>query len=220
MSAIMAGTAIELNPDQIEKFDIADELAGKEVTVLIDSDGPKPALDVLAELSKAQIPTHHSIVLLKPENRGKMNAFLADGFDGYLIKPIRSASLISLIAGKRTDLRDDRETSPARNWSGRVKTAKHAQRILLAEDNQINALLAKSILEKAGHQVTHVLNGEEALKEISATEQHSYGLVLMDLQMPVMDGLDALEEIRANEAKAGHLLTGHHPHRRRAGPDP
>lgn len=69
--------------------------------------------------------------------------------------------------------------------------------ILLAEDNAINAEIARTILETNGASVDTVYNGKEALDTFSASAQHTYDLILMDVQMPVMNGLDASLAIRA-----------------------
>jgi CheY-like chemotaxis protein len=71
-------------------------------------------------------------------------------------------------------------------------------KILLAEDNIVNQKLAIGILEKLGHQVTVANNGAEALKQL---EQRSFDLVLMDVQMPEMDGMAATRELRRRETK-------------------
>ena len=84
-------------------------------------------------------------------------------------------------------------------------------RVLLAEDNAVNALLASVLLRKGGHLVTHVVNGQLALDAMALSE---FDLVLMDGQMPVMDGLEATAAIRRSEVRTGRhtaivALTAH-----------
>jgi len=84
-------------------------------------------------------------------------------------------------------------------------------RVLLAEDNPVNQLLATRLLEKRGHRVVVAANGREAL---AALENESYDLVLMDIQMPEIDGIEATRAIREKERTNGNhqpviALTAH-----------
>src|SRR3990172_10119304 len=73
-------------------------------------------------------------------------------------------------------------------------SGKKSLRILVADDNEVNQIVIRGMLEYAGHQVDTVLNGKDA---ISALHKHPYDLVIMDCLMPVMDGFETTRRIRA-----------------------
>lgn len=161
-----------------------------------------PALDRLVEAQKKI--SDRSIILVQPEERTSLDHLLEIGFDAYLIKPIRKNSLLNILKPD-ADLEASVTTQTgAEQFAKSLETADLPKRILLAEDNDINALLARSILEKAGHTVTRAINGAEALSLVHERNgPEAFDLILMDLQMPVMDGLEALEKLRSDEATNG-----------------
>ncbi len=85
----------------------------------------------------------------------------------------------------------------------RSRTAQHPLRILLAEDNPVNQEVAVHLIERRGHSVIVAENGREA---VEAIERHKFDLVLMDVQMPEMGGLEATRVIREKEKGSGHHL--------------
>jgi CheY-like chemotaxis protein len=82
-----------------------------------------------------------------------------------------------------------------------------AVEVILAEDNPVNALLARTMLERAGCKVTHAINGRQVLDMIEAGA--SPAMIVMDIEMPVLNGLDATRQIRAREVASGGV--GHVP---------
>ena len=75
--------------------------------------------------------------------------------------------------------------------------------VLIAEDNKVNQVVAERMLQRAGHQVTVVVDGKSALGEIEKTK---FDLFLLDIQMPVMDGEEALKLLRERERESGNHL--------------
>jgi two-component system sensor histidine kinase/response regulator len=124
------------------------------------------------------------------------------GVSAYLLKPIRQAELRQAIA-KVLGARDGSDPTPliTRYSLQDAQDPSASLRVLLAEDNPVNQMLAARLLEKRGHQVVVVANGRQAL---AALEKEKFDLVLMDMQMPEMDGFEATLAIREKE-KGGEM---------------
>jgi len=178
----------------------------------------------------ASMPADHApaLVLLPPAARSRLDEMKAQGFGGYLVKPVRQATLATRLrmlldqpADTVTPARTEdpppvvreavpfeapaipapfleahppeaRTTAPAKAGPG--------LNILLAEDNPINMMLIRELLRRRGHRVTEVTTGNDA---VARALDSRFDLLLTDIHMPGMDGVEAARAIRAGEARDG-----------------
>ena len=140
------------------------------------------------------------VILSSVGQRGEAKRFSAAGCAGYLVKPLRRAQLQDVLARALAGSAFSEGEGEAREPKPFLTSHKLAEckarkaQILLVEDNLINQKVAGSMLSKAGHQVDVVRDGREA---VAAVQAKAYDLVLMDVQMPEMDGYTATATIRA-----------------------
>ena len=178
--------------------------------LLVDAAIEKADGSVLKRLRQTGFPAADAITMIAPTDRGMLGEFRASGYATFLARPVRGETLLRvLLASRRTCSRRMRLTSRPRPCAPRAKTGCRACH-LVAEDNDINAMLARATLQKAGHRVEIVGNGKAAVEAVTGGgRKRRYDVVLMDLHMPVMDGLDAIAAIRRHEEEAGSAGADH-----------
>jgi CheY-like chemotaxis protein len=165
-------------------------------TLLVDGRAGCPAASAL--LAKARAAgSVQGIVVLDTAAKANFAEFRAAGFDAYLSRPVRPQSLLTHLGGgvPPAEAADEpkQEAKPELKFGGRSPL------VLLVEDNDINALLARRMLERSHCDTRLCSNGREAVDAIRrsvAGLDPPYDLVLMDVHMPVLDGLAATRIIK------------------------
>jgi signal transduction histidine kinase/DNA-binding response OmpR family regulator len=199
----MKATTVESGEEALSRLAAARVADDPYALVLTDMHMPNMDGFTLVERirQRPELAAATIMMLTSAGHRGDALRCKELGVSAYLLKPIRQSELreaIALVLGARTQtgalplvtryaLHDAREPGAS-------------LRVLLAEDNPVNQRLATRLLEKRGHMVTVAVNGREAL---AALDRDNFDLVLMDVQMPEIDGIEATLAIREKEKATG-----------------
>jgi PAS domain S-box-containing protein len=140
-----------------------------------------------------------AVVILDPAERSEIPRLREEGYTGYLVRPIRPFSLLTQLFG--TQVGQSRETADIVRLASIQFRSDESEvpgpSVLLAEDNDINALLARTVVEKCGGRVVRARDGLEAIAAVRRSrEEQDFDLILMDIHMPEMDGVEAARAIR------------------------
>ena len=204
----MMSVAVEVGEQALAELSKAHR-AGDPYTLIL-TDQLMPGMDGFALIEKVrqsgEMASTTILMLTSAGHRGDGSRCKDLKVAGYLLKPVRQSELLAAICRAVGARQQNNELPLITRYSVQgAGESPVALRVLLAEDNAVNQKLAGRLLEKRGHSVTVAANGREALKMF---EDGKFDLILMDIQMPEMDGLEAVAAIRhVEESQRNRLRT-------------
>jgi two-component system sensor histidine kinase/response regulator len=173
---------------------------------IIDHQMPEMDGEMVGRAIKADADLRGTILIMATSlgRRGDAARMQEVGFAAYLTKPIKQSHLydcLAMVLSPSPDPAEPARGAPMITRHSLAEGRRRRVRILLAEDNAVNQRVALKLLERIGYRAAAVSSGREVL---SALERSAFDMVLMDVQMPEMDGLQAAAEIRRREGATRH----------------
>lgn len=171
--------------------------------VIVDYDLPEVnGHDFARDVSNSPELKNSSLALMTTiPDRKEIGSLAISGFSAYLLKPVKQVDLKNCLISLLTDITPETVVVSINEKPKTVNTA--GAKILLAEDNLTNQQVASILLAKLGYSSDCVSNGQEA---VEAMERENYDLILMDIQMPVLDGFAATRKIREKFGQHGPII--------------
>ncbi len=200
----MKPTVVDSGNAALDAMEDACQCGRPFALVLTDSVMPEMDGFELARRLKDVPKARHStvIMLTTAEERSDASIRTAPGIAAYVLKPVNPGELPRTLSMVLREPADVSGRQPLRGQRS-IRRGQRGLRVLLAEDNPINQKVAERLLEKMGHSVTLAKNGREALHTWETDDFH---LILMDVQMPEMDGFECTKAIREREQiQGGHI---------------
>ena len=203
----MRPTLAESGLQALEKLTRAREAGEPYPLVLLDVNMPgMDGFELSQRIKQAPGLSGATIMMLTSATRSEDIARCREwGVAAYLVKPIRRGELLEVMQ----NVLSERVAQPARlrlPQHRSINERRRGVRILLVEDNPVNQAVALRLLEKQGHRVVAAGNGKKALLILEKAPWGGFDLILMDVQMPEMDGLAATAAIREREKETGGRL--------------
>jgi light-regulated signal transduction histidine kinase (bacteriophytochrome)/CheY-like chemotaxis protein len=200
----MKPTLAERGTEAIREIERASALGTPFSLVLLDAQMPQmDGFTVAERVNQSTLPERPALIMLTSAGlRGDAARCRKAGIEAYLTKPIKRSDLLDTVRTVLGSHAGAGQYAPVVTIHS-LRQDRGRLRILLVEDNPVNEVLASRVLERRGHEVTVARNGTAALK---ALEKQTPDLVLMDIQMPEMNGFEATAAIRGGELKTGSHL--------------
>ncbi len=199
----MAPQSVAGGEAALEALELARTSGAPFPLVLVDLQMPgMDGFSVAREiLTRWQIDAPKILMLSSSAQRGEGARCREMGIAAYLSKPVQQSELLNTISDVMSIDGETQDSKLVTRYS--IRKGRTGMRILLAEDNAVNRLVATRLLEKLGHDVLSALNGREA---VQMAGHDAFDLALMDVQMPEMDGFEATRAIREREKSTGKHL--------------